>query len=63
MQDGEIAAFAMKAWLETEAIERALNAHTCSVEAAMLYHGREYLFKSVAFAWLYVRASGAETLT
>ncbi|VDB94213.1 unnamed protein product [Peniophora sp. CBMAI 1063] len=46
MQDSEIAAFAMKAWLETEAIEKALNVHTCSVEPAMLYHGREYLFNT-----------------
>ena len=40
--------FAMNAWLESEAIERALNAHTCNVERAFIYHGREYLFKCVS---------------
>ena len=56
MHDREIAEFAMKAWLETEAIERALSVHTCGVEPAMLYHGREYLFKYVSSAWLYMHA-------
>jgi hypothetical protein len=42
------ASFAMRAWLETEAIERALNAHTCNVERALIYYGREYLFKCVS---------------
>jgi len=39
--------FAMRAWLETEAIESTLNTHTCSVERAFMYLGREYLFKCV----------------
>ncbi|KAI0033659.1 hypothetical protein K488DRAFT_17648, partial [Vararia minispora EC-137] len=40
------ASFAMRAWLESEAIERALNAHTCSIERTLIYYGREYLFNS-----------------
>lgn len=42
--------FAMRAWLETEAIEKALGRHTCNIERAFMYHGREYLFKCVARA-------------
>jgi len=37
--------FAMRAWIETEAIEEALEWHTCNVEKAFVYHGREILFK------------------
>jgi hypothetical protein len=37
--------FAMRAWIETEAIEEALQWHTCSVEKAFVFHGREILFK------------------
>jgi hypothetical protein len=37
--------FAMRAWIETEAIEDALEWHTCNVEKAFVYHGREILFK------------------
>ena len=40
----------MRAWLETEAIEKALGRHTCNIERAFMYHGREYLFKCVARA-------------
>jgi hypothetical protein len=39
--------FAMRAWMETEAIEKALGRHTCSIERAFMFHGREYLFKCV----------------
>ncbi|KAN0102410.1 hypothetical protein V8E52_011968, partial [Russula decolorans] len=38
--------FAMRAWIETEAIEEALQWHTCSVEKAFMYHGREILFNT-----------------
>jgi len=38
--------FAMRAWHETEAIEKALQWHTCSVERAFMYHGREFLFNT-----------------
>ncbi len=34
----------MNAWLEADAIEAALNQHTCQLEGAMLYQAREYLF-------------------
>jgi hypothetical protein len=37
--------FAMRAWIETEAIEEALEWHTCSIERAFMFNGREYLFK------------------
>jgi hypothetical protein len=39
--------FAMRAWIETEAIEEALEWHTCSIERAFMFNGREYLFKYV----------------
>jgi hypothetical protein len=37
--------FAIKAWLEADAIEQALNRHTCDIERAFIFHGREYIFK------------------
>jgi hypothetical protein len=37
--------FAMRAWMESEEIERLFEAHTCNVERAVFYHGREILFK------------------
>ena len=40
--------FAMRAWIETEAIEKALQWHTCRGEGSFMYHGREILFKYVA---------------
>lgn len=43
--DEEKAERAMKVWLETEAIDEALNRHSCGVERACLFVGREYLFK------------------
>ncbi len=45
MSDVDKAQFALKAWLETDAIEDALNKHTCAIEKAYIFHGREYLFK------------------
>lgn len=41
----EKARFATAAWLEVDALEEALNAHTCGLERAFLFQGREYLFK------------------
>jgi len=38
--------FAMRAWMETEAIEKALERHTCSIERAFMFHGREFLFNT-----------------
>lgn len=42
----ERAVFAQSVWLEADAIERALDAHTCQTERAFLFQGREYLFNS-----------------
>ena len=39
--------FAMRAWLETEAIEEALQRHTCSIERSFMFNGREFLYKYV----------------
>ncbi|KAG8996572.1 hypothetical protein FRB93_000714 [Tulasnella sp. JGI-2019a] len=36
--------FAMRAWMETLAIEQALNDHTCDGEKGTMYQAREYLF-------------------
>lgn len=45
--DADKAQFALKAWLEADAIEAALNRHTCDLERNFIFQGREYLFKSV----------------
>lgn len=42
----ERAVFAQAVWLEAGAIERALDAHTCQLERAFLFQGREYLFNA-----------------
>jgi len=36
--------FAVQAWLECERIENILDAHTCDIEKATLYFGRQVLF-------------------
>ncbi|KAJ6475057.1 hypothetical protein C8R47DRAFT_986425 [Mycena vitilis] len=38
--------FAIKAWLEADAIEEALNRHTCGIERAFIFQGREYIFNT-----------------
>ena len=43
--DPEKAQFAVQAWLETDKIEKALDSHTCGIERAFLFQGREFLFK------------------
>jgi hypothetical protein len=43
--DASKAEFAVGAWLEIDKIEKALDSHTCGVERAFLFQGREYLFK------------------
>ncbi|KAJ6621869.1 hypothetical protein B0H10DRAFT_2016158 [Mycena sp. CBHHK59/15] len=40
--------FAIKAWHEADTIEDALNRHTCTIERAFIFQGREYIFKSSA---------------
>ncbi|KAI0319632.1 hypothetical protein OF83DRAFT_1054671 [Amylostereum chailletii] len=44
--ENEKADFAMRAWLESEAIEDSLNRHKCGIERAFLFYGREYLFNT-----------------
>lgn len=43
--DVEKAQFAVKAWLEADALESALNKHTCGIERAFIFQAREYIFK------------------
>lgn len=43
--EGDKAKFAVDAWLEVDKIEGALARHTCNIERACLFQGREYLFK------------------
>ncbi|SRR6266404_7355509 len=50
--------FALRTWMETEAIEKSLQQHTCGIEKAFMYHGREYLFKYVGCAPLYTLRDG-----
>ncbi|KAJ7301656.1 hypothetical protein DFH08DRAFT_906612 [Mycena albidolilacea] len=38
--------FAVKAWLEADTIEEALNRHTCGIERAFIFLGREYIFNT-----------------
>ncbi|KZP29125.1 hypothetical protein FIBSPDRAFT_1039117 [Athelia psychrophila] len=44
--DAERARFGMAAWLEVDELEAALNSHTCRLEKAFLFQGREYLFNT-----------------
>jgi hypothetical protein len=43
--DADKAQFATRAWLEADALEIALNKHTCQIERAFIYQAREYIFK------------------
>jgi hypothetical protein len=43
--DTEKAHFGVNAWLEADALEHALNQHTCGLERMFIFQGREYLFK------------------
>lgn len=45
IHDSDKAQFAIKAWLEADAIENALNRHTCDIERNFIYQGREFIFK------------------
>ena len=44
VDDATKAEFAVRAWVETLAIEEALDAHDCSAERARFFVGREYIF-------------------
>ncbi|KAF8644423.1 hypothetical protein AX16_008483 [Volvariella volvacea WC 439] len=41
--------YTMKAWIEADTIEEALNQHTCSIERACIFQGREYIFNTRMF--------------
>ncbi|KAG8810667.1 hypothetical protein FRC17_002841, partial [Serendipita sp. 399] len=43
VSNADMAAFSKHAWLQAQEIEDALNAHTCDLERAFIFHGREYL--------------------
>ncbi|PFH53893.1 hypothetical protein AMATHDRAFT_186506 [Amanita thiersii Skay4041] len=44
--DHDKAQFAVKTWLEADALEVALNRHDCNLERAFLFQGREYIFNT-----------------
>ncbi|KAF9485849.1 hypothetical protein BDN70DRAFT_795185 [Pholiota conissans] len=44
--DNEKSEFAVRAWLEADALEQALNRHTCSIERAFIFQAREYIFNT-----------------
>ncbi|KAL0069865.1 hypothetical protein AAF712_003135 [Marasmius tenuissimus] len=46
VRESERADFAVRSWMEAENIENALNKHTCGIERAFIFAGREYLFNT-----------------
>ncbi|KAG6910688.1 hypothetical protein DXG01_008732 [Tephrocybe rancida] len=40
--------FAVKTWLEADALEAALNKHTCRIERQFIFQAREYIFNNVS---------------
>ncbi|KAI0823181.1 hypothetical protein BC628DRAFT_1385050 [Trametes gibbosa] len=46
MPDLQRAQFAIDAWLEADAVEAALNLHTCDLESRLAYQAREFLFNA-----------------
>ncbi|TCD70530.1 hypothetical protein EIP91_002876 [Steccherinum ochraceum] len=44
LSHGDKARYAVNAWLEVDKIEEGLSRHTCNIERAYLFQGREYLF-------------------
>ncbi|KAF8582821.1 hypothetical protein K439DRAFT_1350360 [Ramaria rubella] len=44
VSENDKATFAVNAWIESTAIEEALDAHTCGCDQAFLFQGREFLF-------------------
>lgn len=46
--------FAVKAWLEADALEATLNRHNCGIERAFIYLAREYIFKYVFVIFYYL---------
>jgi hypothetical protein len=43
LTDDERRMFSMDAWLEADALEKAIERHTCGVEKSWLSQGKEYL--------------------
>jgi hypothetical protein len=41
--------FAISAWVETRAIQDALDMHHCNADTALIYMCREYIYKCVVF--------------
>ena len=46
LDDAHRAQFSMNAWLEIDALENALNAHTCELERNFGFQAREMLFSA-----------------
>jgi len=44
--ENDKAQFAIKAWLEADRLEAALNKHTCAIERAFIFQAREYIFNT-----------------
>ncbi|KAF9049535.1 hypothetical protein BDZ89DRAFT_1154415 [Hymenopellis radicata] len=44
--ESEKAQFAVKAWLEADAIETNLNRHICEIERSFIFQAREYVFNT-----------------
>lgn len=51
--------FAVKAWVEADALESALNKHTCAIERAFIYQAREYIFKYAFYSIFIAQSSDA----
>ncbi|KAJ8520701.1 hypothetical protein ONZ45_g2523 [Pleurotus djamor] len=47
VSNSQKAQFAISAWLEADFLEQALSKHTCNLERAYIFQGREYLFNGV----------------
>ena len=60
LADTDKAQFALAAWTEIDAIEEALERHTCGIERSFLFQGRELLFKCVSTSVLFDVVSGVE---
>ncbi|KAF5382644.1 hypothetical protein D9615_002795 [Tricholomella constricta] len=49
--DDSKAQFAVQTWLEADALEAALNKHTCRIERQFIFQAREYIFKCDHMFW------------
>ncbi|RXW24524.1 hypothetical protein EST38_g1354 [Candolleomyces aberdarensis] len=46
INDADKGHFAVRAWLEADALGEALNKHTCEIERAFIFQAREYIFNT-----------------